>query len=228
MALQQASSDLRSATAAPTLGVYDESDTAERAEDYPGFEEEFDLPQDLDLAKPPEVLFPAAAAAAAVKVEPAPYRSKPFRWDEIGPEDAELEDIFRTQGPDAYQRREKEFTRQAMNEVQEHKRAIQRARYVVEAARRNEERMLGTPEERARNAAEIKRELAEVAAKRRAELEAAVAAAATQPQEAETAALTDDAAAAAPLGAEVDKKPAATEPADAAHARAEPKTNSGA
>ena len=224
--LQQASSDLRSATAAPTLGVYDESDTSERAEDYPGFEEEFDLPQDLDLAKPPEVLFPAAAAPA-LKVEPAPYRSKPFRWDEIGPEDVELEDIFRTQGPDAYQRREKEFTRQAMNEVQEHKRAIQRARYVVEAARRNEERMLGTPEERARNAAEIKRELAEVAAKRRAELEAAVAAAATQPQEAETAALTGDAAAAPALGAEVDKKPAATEPADATDALNEPQKKSG-
>ena len=60
-----------------------------------------------------------------------------------------------------------------MNEVMERKRAIQRARYVVEAARRNEERMFGTPEERARNAAEIKRELAEVAAQRRAELEAA-------------------------------------------------------
>src|SRR5271165_5631994 len=36
--LQQASTDLRSQTAAPSLGVYDASDTAERAEDYPGFE----------------------------------------------------------------------------------------------------------------------------------------------------------------------------------------------
>ena len=215
--LQQASSDLRSATAAPTLGVYDESDTAERAEDYPGFEEEFDLPKDLDLTKPPEVAFPPAAATA-VKVEPSPYRSKPFRWDEISPEDVELEEIFNTQGPDAYQRREKEFTRQAMKEVMEHKRAIERARYVVEAARRNEERLLGTPEERARNAAEIQRELAEVAAQRRAELEAAAAAAATQPQEAETATPTGDAAAAAALGAEVDKKPAATEPAAATDA----------
>ena len=190
--LQQASKDLRSATAAPTLGVYDESDTAERAEDYPGFEEEFDLPQDLDLTKPPEVVFPAAAAPA-LKVEPSPYRSKPFDRDEISPEDVELEEIFRTQGAEAYQRRDKELTRQAMNEVHERKRAIQRARYVVEAARRNEERLFGTPEERARNAAEIQRELAEVAAQRRAELEAAVAAA---------------------QKGEPDKKPAATEAAD--------------
>ena len=225
--LQQASSDLRSATAAPTLGVYDESDTAERAEDYPGFEEEFDLPKDLDLAKPPEVVFPPAAATA-VKVEPSPYRSKPFRWDEIGPEDVELEEIFRTQGPEAYQRREKEFTRQAMKEVMEHKQAIQRARYVVEAARRNEERLLGTPEERARNAAEIKRELAEVAAQRRAELEAAVAAmAAKKSQEAETAALTGDVAVAPAQGAEVDKKPAATATDDAGDAMSQPQKKSG-
>jgi hypothetical protein len=204
--LQQASSDLRSATAAPTLGVYNASDTTERAEDYPGFEEAFDLPQDLDLAKPPEVVFPPAAATA-VKVEPSPYRSKPFRWDAIGPEDVELEDILRTQGPEAYQHREKEFTRQAMKEVQEHKRAIQWARYVVEAARRNEERMFGTPEERARNAAEIQRELAEVAAQRRAEREAA---------------------AAASQKSEVDKKPAATEPTDSADALSAPKEKSGA
>ncbi len=204
--LQQASSDLRSATAAPTLGVHDESSTAERAEDYPGFEEEFDLPQDLDLTKPPEVVFPLAAATA-VKVEPAPFRSKPFDRDEISPEDVELEDIFRTQGPDAYQRREKEMTRQAMKEVMQRKREIQRARYVVEAARRNEERMFGTPEERARNAAEIKRELAEVAAQRRAEREAA--ADATQK-------------------GEPDKKPAATATADAADAVSPPQKKSGA
>src|SRR5271165_3189513 len=73
--LQQASTDLRSQTAAPSLGVYDASDTAERATECPGFEEEFDLPKDLDLATPPEVAFPAAAAPA-VKVEPSPYRSK--------------------------------------------------------------------------------------------------------------------------------------------------------
>jgi hypothetical protein len=190
--LQQASTNLRSLRAAPRLGVYDESDTAKRAEEYPGFEAEFGLPKDLDLATPPEVAFPAAAATA-VKVEPSPYRSKPFRWDEISPEDVELEDIFRTQGAEAYQRREKEFTRQAMNEVQEHKRAIQRARYVVEAARRNEERLLGTPEERARNVAEIQRERAEAMAQSRAEREAAAAAA---------------------QKADADKKPSATEPAE--------------
>jgi len=191
--LQQASTDLRSLTAAPTLGVYDASDTAKRAEEYPGFEEEFDLPKDLDLATPPEVAFPAAAAPA-VKVEPSPYR-RPIH--PVGPEDIELEEIFRTQGPEAHQRREKELTRQAMKEVLERKRVVERARYVVEAARRNHERMFGTPEEQARNAAEIEKERAEAAAQRRAELEAAAAAAgARKSPETETAPADDPAKAA--------------------------------
>jgi len=178
--LQQASTNLRSLTAAPCLVVQDEQREG-RAEEYPGFEEEFDLPKDLDLATLPEKAFPAAAATA-VKVEPSPYRSKPFDRDEIAPEDVELEDIFRTQGAEAYQRREKELTAQAIKQVLERKRAIQRARYVVEAARRNEERLLGTPEERARNAAEIQRERAEAMAQHKANLEAAAAGARKSPE----------------------------------------------
>ena len=131
--LRQASINLRSLTAAPSLGVYDQSDTAERAQECPGFEAEFGLPQDLDLAIPPEVAFPAAKAAA-VAVMPSPYRRKPFDRDEIAPEDVELEEIYRTKGPEAYQRRDRELTQQAMKEVIERKREVERARYVVEAA----------------------------------------------------------------------------------------------
>jgi hypothetical protein len=203
--LQQASSNLRSLTAAPRLGVYDEqTDTGPRAEDYPGFEEEFDLPQDLDLSKPLEVVFPSAAAAT-VAVMPSPYRRKPFDHDEIAPEDVELEEIYRTQGPEAYQRREHELNQQAMQRVMKRKREVERARYVVEAARRNEERLLGTPEERARNAAEMEKMYAEARAQRRADLEAA-----------------------AGVGSEAGKKPAATQSMGEAQAVTGPTKKSGA
>jgi len=175
--LRQASINLRSLKAAPCLAVPDaQSAAAIRAEEYPGFEEEFGLPQDLDLTKPPEVVFPAAAAAdGANVVEMSPYRSKPFRRDEIAPEDVELEDIYRTEGEDAYRQREKELTAKSLKEVQQRKREIKRAKYVVEAARRNDELRFGTPDERAQNAAEIQRLRAEAAAQHRAKLEAEAA-----------------------------------------------------
>ena len=190
--LRQASINLRSIKAAPSLAVpAEQAGTGIRAEEYPGFEEEFGLPPDLDLSRPPEVAFPAAAAADnASVVGPSPYRSKPFRHDEIGPEDVELEEIYRTQGEDAYRQREKELNAKAIKEVLQRKSEIKRAKYVVEAARRNEERMFGTPEERAQNAAEVQGELAEAQAQYRAKLEAE--------------------AAAAEQGGEVDRKPPAT------------------
>jgi hypothetical protein len=173
--LQQASSDLRAIKAAPCLAEPEGQDDAGiRAEDYPEFEEEFGLPPDIDLSKPPEVVFPPAVSlAVAAENQPSPYRSKSFRYDEIAPEDVELEDIYRTQGEDAYREREKELTREAMQEVQQRKREIKRAQYVVEAARRNDELRFGTPEQRARDAAEIKREIAEARAQHQAQLEAA-------------------------------------------------------
>ena len=92
--LQQASTDLRSLTAAPSLGVYEESDTALRAQEYPGFEAEFDLPQGIDLTLPPEVAFPAAAATAtAVQARPSEYRSNP--WQRVNSEDIQLEEVGR-------------------------------------------------------------------------------------------------------------------------------------
>jgi len=178
--LQLAATNLRSLLKdAAQPDVSSESETGERAEEYAGFEEEFGLPKDIDLNQPPEVVFPPAAEAAVggtTVVEPSPYRSKPFRYDDIAPEDVELEEIYKTQGEDAYRQREKELTRQAMKEVMQRKREIKWAKYVVEAAKRNEERMLGTPEEQAKNVAEVQREKAEAQAQGRAKREAEAAA----------------------------------------------------
>jgi len=176
--LQGASTDLRSAKP-PRLGVYDPAiDTAPRATEHPGFEQKHDLPPGLDLSQPPEVVFPPAAEPAITQAWPSPYRSKPFEHDYISPEDVELEEIFKTEGEDAYRRREHELNQQAMTQVMARKREIQRARYVVEAARRNEERILGTPEERARDKAEIEKERAQAAAHFKAQREAEATAAA--------------------------------------------------
>ena len=171
--LQGISSDLRSA-APPRLGVYDPAiDTAPHAADYPNFEEKYGLPEDIDLGKPPEVVFAAEAAeAAAGEPGPSPHRSKPFEHDCIAPEDVELEEIFKTQGPEAYQRRVRELNQTAIAQVMARKREIQRARYVVEAARRNQEQILGTPEERARNKAKVEKMKAEAAAYFKAQREA--------------------------------------------------------
>ena len=134
--LQQASTDLRSLTAAPSLEVSDASDTSKRAEEYPGFEEEFGLPKDLDLAKPPEVAFPAAAATAtAVKLEPSAYRSNP--WHQVNREDIELEEILLTQGEQAYQKRSNELTIKNQKQIERERRQVAEARHVLEAARRN-------------------------------------------------------------------------------------------
>ena len=184
--LQLAATNLRSLLKDTSRhDVSDESGTGERAEDYPEFEEEFGLPPDVDLSKPPEVVFPPAASSLAVIAEdqPSPYRSKPFRHDEIAPEDVELEEIYKTQGEEAYRQREKELTHEAMKEVQQRKREIKRAQYVVEAARRNDELRFGTPEERAQNAAEVQRERAEAWAQYRTKQAAEATAAAKKSPE---------------------------------------------
>ena len=177
--LQGMANDLRSATP-PRLGVYDPAvDTAPRATEHPNFEAKFDLPKEVDLSQPPEVVFAAEAASAAQAVTPgpSPYRSELYRHDYVSPEDVQLENIFRTQGPEAYQRAEQEMTQKAMKRVMARKRDIERARCVVEAARRNEELLMGTPEERARIKAEVERERAEGAAQRKARKETEAAAA---------------------------------------------------
>jgi hypothetical protein len=135
--LQQASTNLRSLTAAPCLVVADEQQEG-RAEEYPGFEEEFDLPKDLDLTTPPEVAFPAAAATAtAAKAKPSPYRSNP--WHRVGPEDVELEEILHTQGEQAYQKRRDELESKSWKQIARERRQVADAHRIVEAARRNEQ-----------------------------------------------------------------------------------------
>lgn len=160
----------------PRLGVYDPAiDTAPRAADHPNFEEKFDLPKDLDLSQPPEVVFAAEAVQNAItKAEPSPYRSELFRHDHVAPEDVELEEILKKEGEDAYRKREHELNRQAMQKISDRRREVKRAQYIVEADRRNTDIICGPPEERARVKAEIEKERAEVAAKRRAEMEAAL------------------------------------------------------
>ena len=134
--LQQASTDLRSLTAAPSLGVYEESDTALRAQEYPGFEAEFDLPQDFDLTLPPEVAFPAAAATAtAVQAKPSEYRSNP--WQRVNSEDIQLEEILLTQGEPAYEKRARELEGKFWKQVEREKQQVETARHILEAARRN-------------------------------------------------------------------------------------------
>jgi len=133
--LQQASTNLRSLTAAPCLVVPADEQREGRAEEDPGFEKEFDLPKDLDLTTPPEVAFPTAAATA-VKVEPSPYRSDP--WHHVGKEDIELEEILQTQGEEAYQKRRGELETQSWKQIERERRQVAEAHRIVEAARRNE------------------------------------------------------------------------------------------
>ena len=133
--LQQASTNLRSLTAAPRLVVPADEQREGRAEEDPGFEKEFDLPKGLDLTTPPEVVFPAAAATA-VKVEPSPYRRN--LWRDVGKENIELEEILQTQGEEAYQKRRQELENQGWKEIEREKRQVAEAHRVVEAARRNE------------------------------------------------------------------------------------------
>jgi hypothetical protein len=175
--LQGIANDLRSAHP-PRLGVYDPAvDTAPRATEYPNLEEKYGLPNDVDLSQPPEVVFAAEAAAVAVtQAAPSPYRSPLFQHDYVSPEDVELEEIFEKEGEEAYRKREHELNQKAMQKVWERRREVQRAQYIVEAARRNTEIICGTPEERARVKAEIQQQQAEASAKRKAELEAALVA----------------------------------------------------
>ena len=135
--LQGISKDLRSAKA-PRLGVYDPAiDTAPRATEHPNFEEAFDLPEDIDLSKPPEVVFPPAAATAATvdTSERSAYRSNP--WQEVNPEDVELEEIRVAQGEEALQKRSEELEKREWKRIEQEKRKVAQARQIVEAARRN-------------------------------------------------------------------------------------------
>ena len=135
--LQAASKDLRSA-GAPRLGVCDPAiDTAPRATEHPNFEAKFDLPSDLDLSQPPEVVFPAAAATEPTvdRAERSAYRSNP--WQDVNPEDVELEEIRVAQGEEALRKRSAELEKSEWKRIEQDKRRVAQARQIVEAARRN-------------------------------------------------------------------------------------------
>jgi hypothetical protein len=171
--LQQASANLRSLTAKPSLGVYDEqTDTGPRAEEYPGFEEEFGLPADLDLSQPPEVLFPPAAAAAITQAEPSPFRSNP--WQNVNPEDMELEEILFIHGEAACKKRGDELERKQWKKIEGERRKLAEAHRMVAAARRNGHEFTNAGQkafyekERAEAEARAKADAEEVAAMRAA------------------------------------------------------------
>jgi len=140
--LRQVAINLRSLRAAPCLAVPEgQEGTGIRVEDYPGFEEEFGLPPDLDLNKPPEVVFPAAAAAPTVApatgqaAEQSAYRSNP--WQQVNREDVELEEILLTQGQEAYDKRREQLESKAWKQIDRERQKVAEARQTVEAARRN-------------------------------------------------------------------------------------------
>src|SRR5271166_75476 len=123
--LQGISKDLRRAKP-PRLGVYDPAiDTAPRATEYPNFEVKFDVPKDIDLSQPPEVVFAAEAAAAATaaqatdKAERSAYRSNP--WQRFNPEDVELEEVLIAQGQEAHDKRSAELQRQEWKRIEREK-----------------------------------------------------------------------------------------------------------
>ncbi len=150
--LQQASSNLRHAMAAAenTESAADQ----ERAEEYARFEEDFALPQALDLGVPPEVAFPLAAPEAH-EVQFSPWRDPAFRREHVSPEDVELEDIDRTKGRAEYRRRLRQLNTLAWKEANAADGAANRARWVLEAARRNEEIRCGKFGEQSRLIAEM-------------------------------------------------------------------------
>jgi hypothetical protein len=139
----------------------------ERAQDYPGFEAEFGLPENFDLAQPPEVAFPPPPETALPRApEPSPYRAS-NSWQNVAPEDVELEELYNTGNEAAYHQRRKKLMARSMGQVLEHKRKVAEARWVLEADRRNLEAMVGTPAEREAHEKEV------VAMREQARLDAA-------------------------------------------------------
>jgi hypothetical protein len=140
--LQGIASDLRSANA-PRLGVYDPAiDTAPRATDYPNFEAKYDLPPDIDLGKPPEVVFPPPAdtpraASAPLDPEAAQGLERQQKYPMVTPTEVELEHL-RQEDSKAYQRRLRELARAEDLRWEREQRKLVQARYMVEADGRNQ------------------------------------------------------------------------------------------
>lgn len=203
---------MRSAKA-PRLGVYDPAiDTEPRASEYPDFEAKYDLPEGLDLSRPPEVVFAAEALQAAAdaeargKAERSAYRSNP--WQGAQPEDIELEEILITQGQEARDKRSEELECREWKRIERERQKLAQARQIVEAARRNGQQWTsGKLKEH------YEKLWAEAAAKEKADREEVEALRAAAKAQAEARKAAESAAAQAdaqPAGNEAGKKPAAT------------------
>jgi|GEM_PF-1759111 len=144
--LQQAASNLKWME---ERAARDENkECGERAEEYPGFEAEFGLPEGFDLEQPPEVAFPPPDSTLPAAPEPSPYRDPSLAWQQFSPEDVELEELYDTGHVEDYHRRFKEMMARSDQERAAHKQKVAKARWVLEADRRNHELALGRPIER--------------------------------------------------------------------------------
>jgi hypothetical protein len=88
------------------------------------------LPEGFDLETPPEVAFPPQP----IEAERSPYRSNP--WQAVNPEDVELEELLKTKGEEAYQKRSGQLSDKFWKQHNRKKRALDEARWLVEADRR--------------------------------------------------------------------------------------------
>jgi hypothetical protein len=224
--LRQAAINLRAIKAAPRLAVPEgQEGEGIRAEECPGFEEEFGLPPDIDLSKPPEVVFPAAAATptGAQQAEPSAYRSNP--WQEITAEDIELQEILATQGQEAYEKRSLQLQAQHWKQIDRERPKLDEAHRLVAAARRDGREFTSAKQKafyeklQADDAAQQKATIEEIAAMRAAmAAEAARKSPASASGEDETTAAT---------GSEADRKPPGTAASPAAETASAPPPKSG-
>ena len=129
--LQQAANNLRSAIAATSFAAQEGQEG--RVEEYPGFEQEFDLP--------PQVAFPPSPPPPAVELDPEVVKQieRDWKYRKVTPVDIELEHLQKEQGWEARDRRLHELDREEALRYRREDQQLQRAHYVVEAARRNAE-----------------------------------------------------------------------------------------
>jgi len=137
--LQQAANNLRSAIAASSFAAQEGQEG--RVEEYPGFEQEFGLPPDLDLEQPPEVAFPQSPPLPEVELDPEVVKQieRDWKYRKVTPVDIELEHLQKERGWKARDRRLHALDHEKALRFRREDQQLQRAHYVVEAARRNAE-----------------------------------------------------------------------------------------
>lgn len=101
-----------------------------------------------NLEQPPEVPFPQPDSTLLEAPEPSPYRDPSLAWRQFSPEDVELEELYDTGHVEDYHRRFQEMMAQSDQDREAHKQKVAKARWILEADRRNHELALGRPIER--------------------------------------------------------------------------------